>query len=279
MKIVIKVGTSTLVNEETNEFRTDILERLCRQIANIRTAGHTVTLVTSGACGLGRSELLKSEDEQTRMLANDKQQCAIVGQPSLMALYKQEFIKHNIIAGQTLLAGRQDFGREITHSALHKSMDNGLLQIINANDAVYDEQMRIGDNDTLSAEVAKLLEADRLLLVTDEVGFFENYKDEKLRKLVTNANARQINNLYKHVEMDSGSKGGTGKMKTKLDAAKTATRSGCDVDIVSNSEIDNLLRIIEGDCSVQTTHFEKSHAKNKFQQFLWNIKDDCVILS
>ena len=268
MKIVIKVGTSTLVDELIGEFRKDVFQSLCEQIAVMKGAKHQVVLVTSGACGLGKSELIEGGETE---LACDKAICATVGQSSLMELYKREFRKHRIVVGQTLLAGKQDYKKEMTGSTLNKSLESGLLQIVNANDAVYDEQMRIGDNDTLSAEVARIVKADKLVMVTDTDGFYKDFKNEKLRTLVTNAEAGEINGLYRHVDMDSGSKGGTGKMKTKLDAAKIATKSGVDTYIVSNCEMNNLSRLVEGDKSVVATYFEKAK-KGSLQQFVEGLR-------
>jgi glutamate 5-kinase len=234
----------------------------------MRGWGHKVVLVTSGAVGLGRSEIKNALESTSRVrktteftadLTKNKSICATIGQSTLMEKYKCEFRKYGIVVGQTLLAGRQDYKKELTRSTLAASIESGILQVINANDAVYDEQLKIGDNDTLSAEVARIIGADKLILVTDEAGFFKNYADKDRREFVNTVGSGEIGALYSHVDMGAGAKGGTGKMKTKLDAARIATKCA-DVYIVSNKEIGNLTDLVNGK-GVRATHFLRTKKK------------------
>jgi glutamate 5-kinase len=273
-RIVIKVGTSSVTKDDGEVHRDDgriticfggeinreFVEKLCAVIAELQQQGHSVALVTSGAVGLGGREIQKRSAFEFDLVWN-KSVCASVGQSLLMERYNREFRKHGILTGQTLLAGKADYKRDATARSLYDSMKNGIVQVINANDTVFDEQIRIGDNDTLSAEVAKIVRADKLIMVTDMDGLYKNHGavDEEL---VGKVSARGIDALYKHaggsIKSSTGlwRAKGTGGMRTKLDAAKIATGAGVDTYIMSNQSLGDIARVVNGDETVRCTHFE-----------------------
>jgi glutamate 5-kinase len=245
MRIVIKVGTSTLAHS-TGRLNIRRTEELCKIISDIKNAGHEIILVSSGAIGMGVGKLALA----TR--PNDiatKQAAAAVGQCELMYTYDKLFSKYNHTVAQILLTG-SDFSHEDRHenfnNTLARLLELGVLPIINENDTIATEEIKVGDNDTLSALVAVSAKADLLILLSDIDGLFtaDPHTDPSATLLSV---VEEINDEIMALGGGSGSSLGTGGMHTKLHAAQICTESGCDMIIANGSDPKILYAITEND--------------------------------
>lgn len=245
MRIVVKVGTSTLAHG-TGRLNIRRTEQLCRVLADIKNAGNEVVLVSSGAIGMGVGKLGLSE--KPKDIAT-KQAAAAVGQCDLMYTYDKMFSEYGQTIAQLLLTGA-DFKSEERHhnlhSTLHRLLALGVLPIINENDTVATEEIKVGDNDTLSALVACSAEADLLILLSDIDGLYtgDPHKD-KTATLI-----REVEKLDERIMAlggDAGSALGTGGMATKLHAAEIATGAGCEMIIANGENPDILYAILSGE--------------------------------
>ena len=249
-RIVVKVGTSTLTHDSGNlDLRS--MEHLVRTLSDLSGMGHEIILVTSGAIAVGTAKLgLPERPKELRM----KQATAAVGQCRMMHLYDKLFSEYNRSMAQILLTGddveEEDRAEHLrgTFSAL---MEMGVIPVVNENDSVSSAEIEtghhkvLGDNDTLSAIVAKLCEADLLVLLSDIDGLYD--ADPK-----THPNAK----LLHHVEEltpeiyemagGAGSWRGTGGMATKLSAARIAMEAGCDMVITNGERMEDLYGIVDG---------------------------------
>ena len=250
-RIVVKVGTSTLTHDSGNlDLRS--MEHLVRPLSDLSGMGHEIILVTSGAIAVGTAKLgLSERPRELRM----KQATAAVGQCRMMHLYDKLFSEYNRSMAQILLTGddveEEDRAEHLrgTFSAL---MEMGVIPVVNENDSVSSAEIEtghhkvLGDNDTLSAIVAKLCKADLLVLLSDIDGLYD--ADPK-----THPNAK----LLHHVEEltpeiyemagGAGSWRGTGGMATKLSAARIATEAGCDMVITNGERMEDLYGIVAGE--------------------------------
>lgn len=246
MRIVVKLGTSTLT-AGTNQLSLPRLVDLARQIAEIRELEHDVVLVSSGAMATGREALgyprLPKEIPAKQMLAS-------VGQPRLMGHYERIFGLYGILVAQVLLT-RDDLNRRRSYlnarNTLSALLAQRILPIVNENDTVATEEIRVGDNDNLSALVANLIDADTLVLLTDQPGLFSSDPrvDEDAR-LITEITSDEIPEALWDAAGGKGSRLGTGGMITKLQAADLARRSGTRVVIAAGGGADILTRIANG---------------------------------
>ena len=246
-RIVIKLGTSTLTAGTARLSPPRIIE-LVRQMVELHRVGRDVLLVTSGAIAAGREWL------DTPQLTKDipiKQMLAAVGQPRLMALYEQLFGLYGVTVGQVLLT-RSDLanrrGYLNSRNTLTALLSQRVIPIINENDTVATEEIRVGDNDSLSALVANLMEADLLVMLTDQPGLFTaDPRKDPSAQLVQDIHGPEIPEAL--WQMAGGSPGwlGTGGMITKLQAADLARRSGVTVIIARGSDPDVLLRLDRGE--------------------------------
>jgi glutamate 5-kinase len=246
-RIVIKLGTSTLTAGTAFISPPQIVE-LARQAARLHAEGRELVIVSSGAIAAGREQL---DFPQLPKDIPAKQMLAAVGQPRLMALYEQIFSLYNLKVAQVLLT-RSDLGdrRRYLNSrnTLSAILAQRIIPIINENDTVATEEIRLGDNDNLSALVVNLIEADLLILLTDQMGLFT--ADPRLdasAKLVRQVDESEIPaSLWQAAGGSEGSLG-VGGMVTKLQAAELARRSGARVVIASGKENDILLRLVAGE--------------------------------
>ena len=246
MRIVIKVGTSTLTYENGCVNIRNI-EALCKIVSDMMNAGHQVILVSSGAIGMGVGKLRLGE--RPTDIAG-KQACAAVGQCELMYTYDKLFAEYSHTVAQILLTA-PDLASEDRHEKFKNTMTRLLelrvLPIINENDTVATEEIVFGDNDTLSAEVAVSVGAELLILMSDIDGLFtkDPHKDSNATLI------REVHELTDDIMSlagKAGSKLGTGGMETKLRAAKIATGAGCDMVIINGSYPQRLYSVIEGEC-------------------------------
>lgn len=245
-RIVIKLGTSTLTDGTTYLSQPRMVD-LVRQICTLRNAGTEVILVSSGAIALGR-EVLCFPNLPKEIPA--KQMLAAVGQPRLMDLWGRLFAIYGQTIAQVLLT-REDLRSRSRYlnarNTLLALLQQGLVAVINENDTVATEEIRVGDNDSLSALVANLIDADMLILLTDRDGFFtadpRKYPDAKLVSLV---DTPEISPELWEAAGGSGNLG-TGGMITKLQSADLARRSGVEVIIARGKTPDILLRLFRGE--------------------------------
>lgn len=244
MRIVVKVGTSTLAHS-TGNMNLRRIERLCKVLSDLKNAGYEVVLVSSGAIGMGVGKL--SLKERPRDIPT-KQAAASVGQCELMYAYDKLFSEYNHTVAQILLTGsdidhaerRQNF-----RNTLFRLLELGALPIINENDTVATEEIVIGDNDTLGAIVARELHADLLVLLSDIDGLYtaDPHKNPDA-KLIP-----QVDRLTPEVFALAGGNGsalGTGGMVTKLRAAQISTEAGTDMVIANGQNPDILYDILDG---------------------------------
>ena len=253
MKIVIKVGTSTLAHT-TGKLNIRRTGELCKVISDIKNAGHEVILVSSGAIGMGLGKLsLKKKPTDIPT----KQAAAAVGQCELMYTYARLFTEYNHTVAQILLTG-SDFQAEDRHENFNNTMDRlldlGVLPIINENDTIATEEIKVGDNDTLSALVAVSVQADLLVILSDVDGLYSADPHK-------NADAKLIECIHGMPESlfslagDAGSALGTGGMKTKLKAASLCVGAGCDMVIANGERPELLYDIVSGTAGKYTRFF------------------------
>ena len=244
-RVVVKIGSSSLHYEETGKLNFTKLERLVRELCNLRNRGMDVCLVSSGAIAAGRQTL--GMEERPRDIAT-KQACAAVGQGRLMMIYQRLFGEYNQVAGQVLMTKNtmvNPVSRENAKNTFEELFRLGVIPIVNENDTVSTYEMQFGDNDTLSAIVASLVGADLLILLSDIDGLFTDdphrNPDGKLIEVVEHMDA----SLYEMAKGSTGSDVGTGGMATKLTAAKIATNSGADMVIANGEDVGILHQIFD----------------------------------
>lgn len=245
-RIVVKVGSSTLTHSETGDMNLEKMERLVRVLTDWSNAGKEVVLVSSGAIAVGR----KTMNITTRPKEQDvKQACAAIGQSRLMMVYQRLFAEYNKIPAQVLITKDTMINDTMRHNARNtfsKLLEMGAIPIVNENDTVATDEIEFGDNDTLSAIVAALIQADLLIILSDQDGLFT----DDPRK---NPDARLVEEIsYISDELEAMAKGagtdiGTGGMATKVSAARIANDAGADMVITNGADMNNLRRVLEGE--------------------------------
>jgi len=245
MRIVVKVGTSTLAHQ-TGRMNIFLVEELCKVLSDLKNIGHEVILVSSGAIGMGMGKLnIKKRPSDIPT----KQAAAAVGQCELMYTYDRLFSQYNHTTAQMLVTG-SDLKNAERHTnfenTLNRLLELDALPIINENDTVATEEIVIGDNDTLAAIVSVSTKADLLVLLSDIDGLYDSdpHKNENA-KLIS-----RVENLTDDIIAlgeGKGSELGTGGMKTKLHAAEIVTEQGIDMVIANGAEPLNLYKIVKGE--------------------------------
>ncbi len=237
---VIKIGSSLLTNDGRGLDRVAIAEWV-RQIAGLMKRGHEVVMVSSGAVAEGLVRLGWKERPDS---IHELQAAAAVGQMGLIQAYEESFQKYNIHTAQVLL-DHDDFSNRQRYlnarSTLKTLMSHQVVPVVNENDTVVTDEIRFGDNDTLGALVANLIEADALVILTDQLGMYDtDPRKNSLAKVVS----EELAGNPKLEEMASGSgKHGRGGMTTKVKAAKLAARSGANT-IIAGGRIDQVVEKI-----------------------------------
>lgn len=246
-RIVIKFGTTTLTAGE-KKLSAPRLVDLARQVTALQKTGRQVLLVSSGAIAAGR-EALGYPTLPKHLPA--KQMLAAVGQPRLMAIYEQYFSIFGTRVAQVLLtrADLVDRRRYLNaRNTLEALLRQHVLPVINENDTVATEEIRFGDNDNLSAQVAALIEADRLLLLTDQEGLYTaDPRHNPQADLIREVGPEPFPEWLWQAAGGASTGLGTGGMVTKLQAADLARHAGTTVIIARGSEPDVLLRLEEGE--------------------------------
>ena len=244
-RIVVKVGTSTLTTED-GHLDIEKIKKIVLELSNLQDKGYDVILVTSGAVGAGMGLLNISEKPKT--LA-EKQMLSAVGQVSLMQIYQTLFKEHNKIIGQLLLT-KEEFSNRKRYlnmrNVCNAFLKRKIIPIINENDAIVSNALKIkvGDNDTMSALVSGLIDADLLIILSDIDGLYNKnprkHEDANLIHMVGD-----INEDIKQMAGAEGSKFGTGGMITKIIAAEMVTKIGTSLVIASGDDPKNITRIVE----------------------------------
>ena len=246
-RIVIKIGSSSLQHKETGDLDYTKLDVLVRELCNLRNMGKDVVLVTAGAIAVGEKAILPNREEDNPIAV--KQACAAVGQARLMMIYQKIFAEYNQVAAQILMTKNtivDNLNRYNARNTFAELFKLGVIPIVNENDTIATYEIEIGDNDTLSAIVASLVEADALLLLSDIDGL---YSDDPR----TNPDVKYIevveeltDELMNMGKASTGSSVGTGGMTTKLQAAKIASSTGVDMVIANSKDIKVIHRILSG---------------------------------
>lgn len=257
-RIVIKIGSSSLTHPETGSVNFLKMEKLVRTICDLRNQGKDVCLVSSGAIAVGRDAIgLK---ERPRDIST-KQACAAVGQGRLMMTYQKLFGEYNQTSGQVLMTKNtmiNPVSRSNAMNTFEELFKLGVVPIVNENDTVSTYEMQFGDNDTLSALVSCLVNADLLVLLSDIDGLYtddpHSNPNAKLIKDVTEID----NSIFDMAKDSTGSNVGTGGMATKLTAAKIATYSGADMIIANANDFSVLYKILEDDFVGTKFHAQKN---------------------
>jgi glutamate 5-kinase len=243
-RIVVKIGSATLVDPETGKPRAAWLAALAEDLANLHAAGADVIVVSSGAIALGRRSLGLP---QTKLKLEQKQAAAAVGQITLAQAWQSALERQNIVAAQVLvtLNDTEERRRYLNATAtLNTLLKQKAIPVINENDTVATTEIRYGDNDRLAARVASMMSADCLVLLSDIDGFYSGPPGQTGSEFMP-----EIRQITRSIEAMAGkpvSGVGSGGMITKIEAAKVALAAGCHMVIASGHERHPLKRILEG---------------------------------
>ena len=243
-RVVVKIGSSTLTYEN-GRINLSRMEIIARQLADLHNKGYEVIIVSSGAIGAGIGKLGMKKRPST---IPKKQAAAAVGQGVLLHMYEKLFAEYGQTVAQILLT-REDMTNRLrflnSRNALFELLDMGVIPIINENDAVVVDEIKFGDNDTLSALVSSLIEADILIILSDIDGLYSDNPrvnpNAKMFKWID-----EITDEIENCAGDAGSSLGTGGMITKIRAAKIAVSSGTNMVIANGSDPHIISDILDG---------------------------------
>ncbi len=251
MTVVVKIGTSSVTRGD-GLVDVDAVDRLAREVSSLRAIGHRAVLVTSGAVAAGVAALAPAGRRPSDPVT--LQALASIGQHRLMRVYDDVFAAAGMVVGQVLLAP-VDFAerRRYLHArdTLNRLLELGVVPVVNENDAIADDVISFGDNDTLAALVAHLLRAELLVLLTDLAGLFS--ADPKLEPAATLIEeVREIDHALEQAAGGPGSEAGRGGMSSKLAAAKMAAWSGVRTVIAAAERPSVLVDAVRGEARVGT---------------------------
>lgn len=245
-RIVVKIGSSSLHHMETGELNLTKMERLVRELCELKNQGKDVVLVSSGAIAVGKKVLNVSPTE-TPM----KQACAAIGQARLMMVYERLFAEYNHLTAQVLMTKQTIINpdsRRNAENTFKELLRLGVIPVVNENDtvAVAEVEDTFGDNDFLSAIVSVIVDADLLILLSDIDGLFTDdpraNNNAEFISLVEN-----LDDSYMLMGKETtGSGVGTGGMSAKLHAATVAVNAGCDMIIANGEDVSVIHKIMEG---------------------------------
>ncbi|WFR60006.1 glutamate 5-kinase [Anaerocolumna sp. AGMB13025] len=244
-RIVIKIGSSSLTHESTGSLNLSKMEKLVRVLTDLRNQGKDVILVSSGAIAVGRETLGLKEKPKDKAA---KQACAAVGQARLMMVYQKLFAEYNQVPAQILMTKYtmiNDISRENARNTFEELLTMGVIPIVNENDTVSTDEIEFGDNDTLSALVAALVDADLLILLSDIDGLYTDDPRKNIEAVFIDY-VEVIDEKLAKMGKDSSTSVGTGGMTTKISAARIATDSGADMIIANGEDIYIINEIMEG---------------------------------
>jgi len=265
-KIVIKIGSSSIIDEKTGLVKIKWLNSICKDIAVLTNENKKIAIVSSGAIALGKNNIT---NKKAIHRLEDKQAAAAVGQIKLANYWQQSLKKNKINSAQLLLTlddseiRRRYLNIRKTISSLHR---NKIIPIINENDTVATEEIRYGDNDRLAARVAQMIDADLLIMLSDIDGLYtENPTKNKQAKKLTDI--KEINTSIEKLANSDHSRLGSGGIATKIWAAKICMNSGCSTIIANGHKIYPLSKINKNN----STWFHASNSpKSSRKQWLLN---------
>ncbi len=249
-RVVIKVGSSSLTYPETGNINIRRTRALVEVLADLKNSGKEIIFVTSGAGAVGAA---KCGFRKKPSDVPSKQACAAIGQSELMKFYSETFGQYNHQVAQLLLTRdviSNDVRRTNVINTFDKLFELGVIPIINANDVVSIRQLDFDENDTLSALVASLVNADLLVMLTDVDGLYTGNPEDPNSRLISEVDT--INSDIIAMAQGAGSSVGTGGMLTKIEAAQIATESGIDTVIIGNKNPKLLYDLFESDNAVCT---------------------------
>ena len=247
-RIVIKIGSSSLQHAQTGDLDYTKLDVLVRELCDLRNQGKDVVLVTSGAIAVGRKAVTLQDEDKDNPIAV-KQAYAAIGQARLMMTYQKIFAEYNQVVAQilmtknTIVDNLNRFNARNTFAELFKL---GVIPIVNENDTVATYEIEIGDNDTLSAIVASLIQADLLILLSDIDGLYTDDPRKNPDAEYIEVVEELTEELLEMGKASTGSESGTGGMNTKLQAAKIAGSMGVDMIIANSRDIKVIHRLLSG---------------------------------
>lgn len=273
-KIVIKIGSSCIVNDKTKKIKTAWLQSICNDIVSMH-ANKKIIIVCSGAIALG-SKLFNNKKSLHRL--EDKQAAAAVGQIELANYWQQILKKNKINTAQILLTLEDSEVRRRylnVRKTIHALQKNNIIPIINENDTIATEEIRFGDNDRLAARVSQMIDADLLILLSDVDGLYsENpLKNQKAKKI---KNVFIVDSKIEKMASNNGSSLGSGGMTTKIWAAKICMNSGCSV-VITNSNKPHPLKNINQENSTWF-HASKSPESSRKQWLLNHLHPSGTII-
>ena len=258
-RIVIKVGTSTVTYAKTGNINLEKLEKFVRVLINLRNRGKEIIVVSSGAVGIGKNVLGISEKPAGPV----KQACAAEGQGLLMMNYEKFVADYSQLTAQVLLTKESVYSKTCrihARETFEELLAMNVVPIVNANDAISvdeDSYGNFGDNDTMSADVAALVEADLLIMMSDIEGLYtDDPRTNPAARFVHTVN--RIDEELEKMGKGAGSAVGTGGMATKIEAAKIATEAGADMVIANGDNIYAINDIMAGK-KVGTLFLAKNH--------------------
>ena len=244
-KIVIKVGSSS-VSHENGGVDIERIEELAKEIVNLENKGIKVILVSSGAIATGANRL---NVKRPRNDISKKQATAAVGQVTLMNTFLKAFAEYGYSIGQILLTRMVETDKVMNFNAkntINDLLEMGVIPIVNENDTISTYEIDFGDNDTLSSVVARLVDADLLMLLSDIDGLYtDDPRINKDAKLIKEVNV--IDEKLRAMGKDSYSKLGTGGMATKINAANLCMEKKIDTVIANSKDLKNIRRIVKGE--------------------------------
>lgn len=276
-RIVVKVGTST-ITYPTGKMNLGRMEKLVRELTDLANQGREIVLVTSGAIAVGMDRMGKKKRPRS---IPQRQALAAVGQGALMHAYGSLFAAYGRMAGQVLLTkenSRRHHQYTNSRNALKAMLAMGVIPVVNENDAVAVDEVKIGDNDTLSATVATLVDADVLIILSDVDGLYTaNPATDKKARLIPEV--REITPDIEKLAGGAGSAAGTGGMRTKIEAAKIATRSGVTMVVASGEENGTIRTVLNGEAMGTLFPAREEHlkARKSWLAFGRNIAGDLVV--
>ena len=246
-RIVIKIGSSSLHHMSTGELNLTKMERLVRELCELKNSGKDVILVSSGAIAVGKKTVNVSPKDNEIPL---KQACAAIGQARLMMVYQKLFAEYNHVTAQILMTMHtitDPISRKNAHNTFSKLLEMGVIPVVNENDTVATHEVEdtFGDNDFLASIVTALTESDLLILLSDIDGLYTDdphcNADARLITMVD-----ELENVKGMAKETTGSAIGTGGMNAKLSAATVAVNSGADMIIANGEDVSVIHKIIEG---------------------------------
>lgn len=253
MTVVVKIGTSSLT-DKSGAIKDEAIEKLAKEISQARQDFERIVLVSSGAIGAGLPALGFTSERPVD--SRTLQAASAIGQPRLMAIYGKEFAKFDISIAQLLMAPDDFFIRKRylhARSTVEELLNANILPIVNENDAIADDAIRWGDNDRIAALLAQLLNAERLVMLTDTDGVFSRDPNQD-----GSDEAKLIHEIRSQEELDaqvgnSASSRGSGGMASKLTAAQIASWAGVTTTIASAARPNVVIEALQKDGEVGTT--------------------------